>query len=79
MTSELYRAMVETRSEVSRNAAEATRHLTARAAGEIALTAGVGRVTPFHFSGRYLADPEEITRELHDAFGASKPEVRASE
>jgi ribonuclease Z len=59
--------------------AEATRHLTAKAAGEIAREAGVGRVMPFHVSGRYLADPEEISGELHEAFGASKPEVRASE
>ena len=51
--------------------AEVTGHLTARAAGEIARAAGVGRVTPFHFSGRYLADPEDLSRELKDAFGAS--------
>ena len=46
--------------------AEATRHLTARAAGEIARAAGVNRVTPFHFSGRYLARSEEIAMELSD-------------
>jgi ribonuclease Z len=44
--------------------ADATRHLTARAAGEIAPAAGVRRVTPFHFSGRYLARSEEIAEEL---------------
>ena len=44
--------------------ADATRHLTARAAGEIARAAGVGRVTPFHFSGRYLAKSEEIAEGL---------------
>ena len=50
--------------------ADATRHLTARAAGEIARAAGVGRVTPFHFSGRYLGESEEIAKELSEAFGA---------
>jgi ribonuclease Z len=40
-----------------RTLAEATRHLTARAAGEIARAAGAVRVTPFHFSGRYLVTP----------------------
>jgi ribonuclease Z len=55
--------------------AEATCHLTAEAAGEIARTAGVGRVTPFHFSARYLAAPEEISRELRNAFDASEPTV----
>ena len=50
--------------------ADATRHLTARAAGEIARAAGVGRVTPFHFSGRYLARSEEIAEELTEAFDA---------
>jgi ribonuclease Z len=51
--------------------AEATGHLTARAAGEIAHAAGVDRVTPFHFSGRYLADPEALTGELLEAFRGS--------
>jgi ribonuclease Z len=52
--------------------ADATRHLTARAAGEIARAAGVGRVTPFHFSGRYLATPEGIPSEVRTAFGAPR-------
>ena len=58
--------------------AEATRHLTARAAGEIARAAGVDRVTPFHFSGRYLARSEEIAMELSDAFGAPGAKSAAS-
>jgi ribonuclease Z len=62
-----------------RELAEATRHLTARAAGEIARAAGVGRVTPMHFSGRYLADPDKILRELCDAVGGSEQEGRALE
>jgi ribonuclease Z len=52
--------------------AEATGHLTAQAAGEIARAAEVGRVTPFHFSGRYLADPEVLATELYDAFGRER-------
>jgi ribonuclease Z len=51
--------------------AEAARHLTARAAGEIARAAGVRHVTPMHFSGRYLGDPEEPARELREAFAAA--------
>jgi ribonuclease Z len=62
-----------------RTLAEATRHLTARAAGEIARAAGVVRVTPFHFSGRYLVNPDEILRELGNAFRATEPEARALE
>ena len=58
--------------------AEATRHLTARTAGEIARAAGVARVTPFHFSGRYLARSEEIAIELRDAFGAANAKSAAS-
>jgi ribonuclease Z len=51
--------------------ADATRHLTARAAGEIARAASVRRVTPFHFSGRYLGHQEELSAELWHAYGAA--------
>ena len=62
--------------------AEATCHLTAEAAGEIARTAGVGRVTPFHFSGRYLGRPEELSAELWGAYraaGAASTTLRCGE
>lgn len=39
-------------------------HLTARACGEIASAAGVGRLIPFHFSRRYEADPARVYDEV---------------
>ncbi|MDQ2089398.1 hypothetical protein [Marimonas arenosa] len=48
--------------------AEATCHLTARAAGEIARIAGVRRVTPFHYSARYGDDVAELAKEVNAAF-----------
>jgi ribonuclease Z len=47
--------------------AEATRHLTARDAGEIAREAGARFFTVFHHSARYLSDPAALT-EARDAF-----------
>ena len=44
-------------------------HLTAATAGRIAREAGAARVTPFHFSARYLTREEEIRREVLDAPG----------
>jgi ribonuclease Z len=44
--------------------AERTRHLTARACGEIATAAGVQRLIPFHFSRRYEDEPERIYHEV---------------
>ena len=48
--------------------AEATRHLTARDAGEVAREAGVRFFTVFHHSARYLSDPTVLTQEARDAF-----------
>lgn len=45
------------------------RHLTTRAAGEIAREAGVRRVEPFHFSPRYLGQEERLLAEIAAAAG----------
>ena len=39
-------------------------HLTTRACGEIAMSAGVARLVPFHLSRRYLANPQQLYDEL---------------
>ena len=50
--------------ERDRDMAERKAHLTARAAGAIARTAGVARAVPFHFSPRYLGREDELRREF---------------
>lgn len=47
-------------------------HLTARQAGELAAEAGVGRVTPFHFSSRYAGREHELRTEVRAAFEAGQ-------
>jgi len=51
---------------VEADAAQAahTGHLTARACGEIATAADVGRLIPFHFSRRYEKEPERVYDEI---------------
>jgi len=49
--------------------AEERRHLTTRAAGEIAREAGVRRVEPFHLSPRYPGREAELVAEVAAAFG----------
>jgi ribonuclease BN (tRNA processing enzyme) len=44
-----------------------TQHLTARACGEIAAAAGVGRLVPIHFSKRYESRPEAVYAEIRAA------------
>lgn len=44
-----------------------TQHLTARACGEIAAVAGVGRLVPIHFSKRYESRPEVVYAEIRAA------------
>jgi ribonuclease Z len=44
------------------------RHLTARQAGKLAGEAGAARVTPFHFSPRYLESEHLIREELNREF-----------
>ena len=48
--------------------AAARRHLTTRAAGEIARSAGVRRVEPFHLSPRYQGREAELLAEVQAAF-----------
>lgn len=55
--------------DADRPLAEATAHLTARAAGEIAAEAGVRRVVPFHHSARYGGDTSPLRAEVMAAFG----------
>jgi ribonuclease Z len=43
-------------------------HLTTTAAGEIARTAGVRKVEPFHFSPRYEGEEERMLEEVRAAF-----------
>lgn len=40
-------------------------HLTTRACGEIATAAGVSRLVPFHFSRRYISQPQQLYEEIN--------------
>ncbi len=44
-------------------------HLTAKEAGRIARDAEAKRMEPFHFSPKYMDDPEELIREAEEEFG----------
>lgn len=46
-------------------------HLTAREAGRMAREAGVGRMVLFHFSPKYIDNPEEILKEAEEEFRGS--------
>jgi ribonuclease Z len=50
--------------------ARRTGHLTARACGEIAASAGARRLVPFHLSRRYERDASPVYDEVEAAFGA---------
>ncbi|MCB4820988.1 MBL fold metallo-hydrolase [Roseicella aerolata] len=49
------------------------RHLTTRAAGEIARAAGARRIEPFHFSPRYEDAEARLLAEVHAAAGRPPP------
>ena len=55
-----------------RERAAATRHLTARQAGEIAALAGARRFTVFHFSPRYRGREAALMQEAQAAYEAAK-------
>ena len=50
--------------EADAEQAARTAHLTTRACAEIATTAGVARLVPFHFSRRYEKDPASVYAEI---------------
>lgn len=50
--------------EADNDQAQRTGHLTARACGEIATTADVKQLVPFHFSRRYESVPEAVYQEV---------------
>lgn len=53
--------------------AQATRHLTASQAGELARRAGVGELVPFHFSSRYQGRYSELEAQARAAFRGDSP------
>lgn len=52
-----------------RDKAAATQHLTTTAAAQIAVSAGVRRLVPFHFSKRYELNPHKLYEELRAEAG----------
>ena len=56
--------------------AQATAHLTARQAGEIARRAGVLRATPMHFSTKHLHEEAALRQEFAQAFAQNEVGAR---
>jgi ribonuclease Z len=54
--------------DADRDLAEQNGHLTAAQAGALARQARAARVTPFHFSARYLGREDEVRREVMGSF-----------
>jgi len=63
--------------EQDRPLAEASLHLTAWEAGEIAREAGAKHAVPFHHSARYLGEPDALRMEFFARFGRTEPAQRA--
>lgn len=59
--------------ERDRHLAQATRHLTAMAAGQIARRCRARQVTVFHHSARYEDDEDALVREMHEAWRPNGP------
>lgn len=57
--------------EEDRHRAAARSHLTAKACGEIARSAGVNRLEVMHFSPKYRSCPERVIQEAMEAFRSS--------
>lgn len=57
--------------EADADQAERTGHLTTHACGEIAMSAGVEQLIPFHFSRRYEGDVAALYEEILQAFPAT--------
>lgn len=51
-----------------RDRAKKRYHLTAKEAGRLAKEAGVVKMVPFHFSPKYMDNPEEIVKEAEEEF-----------
>lgn len=58
-------------SEEERDRAVATRHATAREAGEVAAGAGVVRLVLTHFSARHSEQPRRLVREAREVFATA--------
>lgn len=52
--------------------AQATSHLTAHQAGQLAAQAGVKQIIPFHFSSRYIGQQTRLTDEIEAAFSVHR-------
>ena len=54
--------------ELDRKLADETKHFTTQFIGTLAQEAGVKKVVPFHFSKRYLGNPEQVWNEVRSFY-----------
>lgn len=64
--------------ESDRKLADETKHFTAKFVGELATEAGVKKLVPFHFSKRYLKDPEKVYQEIQSTYSGELVKLEAS-